>query len=71
MTKKQFETTADTLCVIVVLDLVNNRFFVNFYEWRTEDIWLRAHKRDFPGAILYSCLNPAARRQRDELFGLV
>lgn len=71
MTKKQFEATTDTLCVIVVLDLVNNRFFVNFYDWRTEDIWLRAHKRDFPGAIVFSCLNPAARKQRDELFGLV
>lgn len=71
MTKKQFETTADTLCVIVVLDLVNNRFFVNFYDWRTEDIWLRAHKRDFPGAIVFSCLNPAAREQRNQLFGLI
>lgn len=33
MTKNQFETTADTLCVIVVLDIVNNRFFVSFYDW--------------------------------------
>lgn len=71
MTKNQFETTADTLCVIVVLDIVNNRFFVSFYDWRTEDIWLKAHKRDFPSAIVFSCLNTAASKQRDELFGLV
>lgn len=71
MTKKEFETTDEPLCMIVSLDPNTGQMLYDTYDWCTYDKWLEDFKKDFPNMMHFSTFNPAAIRERKKMFGLV
>lgn len=70
MTKKEFETTDEPLCMIVSLDPSTGKVFYDTYDWRAQNIWLEDFRKDFPKMMHFSTLNPAAIRERKKMFGI-
>ena len=71
MTKEQFESTNDPLCMIVSLNPETGKCLFDTYHYRLQEAWLEDIKRDFPEMIHFSVLNPAAIKERKKEYGLL
>jgi len=70
MTKQEFETSIEPLCLIVSIDISTGKVLYDTYPWDQQDLWIMEIDRDFPKMISFSKLNKAGISARRKLFGL-
>lgn len=70
MTRKEFETTDEPLCMIVSVNPDSGEVMYDTYDWKVQKLWLDEFEEDFPNMMHFSKLNPAAINARRKMFGL-